>query len=446
MSVAASSRASAASGSRRGGAAVLLPTGRRKASTAPSVSVADDNASVADTLLPDGQGLDLEGDDAASRTAAAQRCLAEGKTALDKVLELFGADQHLEHSRQQKAVSAGVDRLRKWARKLAKFANDPECTNFSQQLFDAADEVEERQQLFDDARNRFVALVSQAPSNPREIIIKTLAVDTICSLVSKEAPRISDGALCNQMDGMALFTSLIGPGGPVKPQGIGLHLVRSDSALVRQCQKPIVHSQLEAIFKQPSFNAMAEASDNFLEASWFSSLDSEAMMTIWRQVPATAASQSESSMLYGWEPGLLADMLCTHIMAQVSKCLSVGKRIPGNLHGIIKEIVATRGKLAGRVRSFHKHIGGVSHCARDAWRAMEKLSEDNVAECGVSVDEVTGWTKNLRDARNVSAADAEKREEVLIALAELCDGSESKLKSLAAWMVYCQNAGCADNK
>ena len=435
-------------------AASSVGSGARRRERPLLPAATDDSLTLAmETLMEeeDGQGQQLEYDHEESEAAAStnrsagdERCLNEGKAALKKVLEDFGSDQHLDHARQSQSCSKGIDRLRKWARKLAKLA-DPTCVAFSQQLFDAADEVEERQLLFDECRTQFVACVSAEPSKARALILKTMTETTITSLVSKEAPRISDSALCNQMDGNALFMSLIGKGGPVKPKGVGLHLVGSDD-LVKQCQRPTVHSHLESIFKQPSFNALATASENFCGGSWLGSMDQDSMMQAIDTLPETPAdSEPDAPMLYGFEPQLFGDMLCCHIMGQVSRCLGNNTRIPSNIHPIIKKLVQCRGRLSGRIRSFHKHIGGISHCARDAWRAMEKLDKENVSECGTSAEEVDGWTKSLREGR---AVNADKPEEVLVTLAELTCVGGAKIKDLAAWMVYAQESGTvtADNK
>ena len=274
----------------------------------------------------------------------------------------------MEHSRQPKACGAAVDRLRKWARKLSK-SNDDELRNYSQQLFDSADEVEERQSMFDDARNKFTALVSQAPSKPRLAVMKTMTIATICSVVSREAPRISDSALGNQMDGRALYLGVVAHTSPTLAQGLGLYLIKDDNTLVKQAQRPIIHAHLESIFKQPSPSALATAASNFLGGSDLAAMGYDRLAEELDNVPEKI-SNSDGSLLFGWCPQLFADMVCALTMGEVSRCLALDIRIPGQIHGLVRKLVANRGKLSGRIRCYHKHIGGVSHAARDSWRAI----------------------------------------------------------------------------
>ena len=360
----------------------------------------------------------------------------EAQSAYDKIIADFGGDQHLEHSRQPKACGAAVDRLRKWARKLSK-SNDDELRNYSQQLFDSADEVEERQSMFDDARNKFTALVSQAPSKPRLAVMKTMTNATICSLVSREAPRISDSALGNQMDGRALYLGVVAHTSPTLAQGLGLYLIKDDNTLVKQAQRPIIHSHLESIFKQPSPSALATAASNFLGGSDLAAMGYDRLAEELDNVPEKI-SNSDDSLLFGWCPQLFADMVCALTMGEVSRCLALDIRIPGQIHGLVRKLVANRGKLSGRVRCYHKHIGGVSHAARDSWRAIEQISESDLTQVNCTASEVDSWLLTLRKTRLEG-----EPVDLLCCLGEvICDDANyEKVVSVAAWMTHAEEAG-----
>ena len=130
----------------------LLPARRRtSAASSKSAALSDGQQSEAGTLLEDGHGngFDSRSDGGRSNVSAGttstkrtaiEREVEEGRKALDKVLQDFGADQHLDRSRQSKSCEQAVSRLRKWARKIGK-SKSKDDQHFSQTLHDAADEI-----------------------------------------------------------------------------------------------------------------------------------------------------------------------------------------------------------------------------------------------------------------------------------------------------------------
>ena len=157
-----------------------------------------------------------------------------------------------------------MDKLRRWARKLSK-SSDSECKSESQSLFDYADEIEERQNLFEDAKNNFSGTVLSSVSKPRSAILRTMSNGTICQLISMICHKASDDALRNELMGQALYKCLVGPcalQGHSAP-GLGLHLCKGDAALVMSTQRPLLHNHLEKILKEPSLAALGNAAARF---------------------------------------------------------------------------------------------------------------------------------------------------------------------------------------
>ena len=94
----------------------------------------------------------------------------------------FGRDDdHFDHSRQNKACDQAISRLRKHARKCSN-SSDDDLRNFGQQLWDCADEVEERQSLFDDGRTKFAQVVTSVPSAARTTIMAVMSEQTFATL------------------------------------------------------------------------------------------------------------------------------------------------------------------------------------------------------------------------------------------------------------------------
>ena len=149
-------------------------------------------------------------------------------------------------------------------------------------------------------------------------------------------------------------------------------------------------------------------------------------------------SNSDGSLLFGWCPQLFADMVCALTMGEASRCLALDIRIPGQIHGLVRKLVANRGKLSGRVRCYHKHIGGVSHAARDSWRAIEKISESDLTQVNCTASEVDSWLLTLRKTRLEG-----EPVDLLCCLGEVIydDANYQKLVSVAAWMTHAEEAG-----
>ena len=131
-------------------------------------------------------------------------------------------------------------------------------------------------------------------------------------------------------------------------------------------------------------------------------------------------------------------MICTIVMGKVAKSMSTDTRVPGNLHSLIGALVQQRSKLSGRVRCYHKHIGGVAHSARDAWRIMEKVSESNSEGCECAADDVDSWIVSIRQARLEG-----NQLEILEALGDLCcePSSREKLVALGQWLTVAEEGG-----
>ena len=155
-----------------------------------------------------------------------ERSRQDATKALKAIMADFGTDDdHFDHSRQNKACDAAISRLRKHARKCSN-SGDEDLRNFGQQLWDCADEIEERQSLFEDGRTKFAQVVTAKPSAARLIIMRVMSEQTICTFVSREAARPPDGALANHMTGRALILALAGHNVEAKPPGMGLHFIK----------------------------------------------------------------------------------------------------------------------------------------------------------------------------------------------------------------------------
>ena len=132
---------------------------------------------------------------------------------------------------------------------------------------------------------------------------------------------------------------------------------------MKQCQRPVVGAHLESIYKQPSYHAFYIASSNVV-GDWLSKGPQELQAAL-ESVPNRTTG--DEPLVFGFEPQLVGDMICTPDVGEVAKCMSDDSIVPGHLHSLIRALVSQRGKLSGRVRCYHKHIEGVSHNARDVW-------------------------------------------------------------------------------
>ena len=435
-------------------------SGRRRSpahSAANTTVCEDDDEDDGGEEHQDGQGNQLEAASDAgasgrgSRRKQDERDLDESKKALEKAKHDFGNDSHLDHSRQASTCSKAVDKLRKWARKLSK-SQDEECRNFSQTLFDYSDEIEERQSLFDDAKVNFSGSVLSTTSKPRSAILRTMGNANICALVAREATRASDEALNNEMMGQALFKCLVGPGAPESHQapGLGLHLVKDDLGLVANTQRPSLHNHLEKILKEPSLTALANASSRFFGCLADMGADeiasSLANADIGNGTSAAASAQSGARaiiIINGWEGQLWMDLSSCFAIGEVAKSLAKNSRIPGQLNKLIKEVVRKRQQVSGRIRCYHKHIGGVAHTSRDCWTAMEDVASKDVVVVNVTVDEVDTWIVTLRSAR----LEGKDIVELLCALGEIiCCEAAAKVTELGKWCVFTEETGDQSQK
>ena len=365
-----------------------------------------------------------------------ERIRQEATKALKAIMADFGTDDdHFDHSRQNKACDQAISRLRKHARKCSN-SSDDDLRNFGQQLWDCADEVEERQSLFDDGRTKFAQVVTSVPSAARTTIMAVMSEQTICNFVAREAAKLSDVALTNQMSGRSLMLALVGHTADSKPPGLGLNLIKGNDSMVKQCQRPLVGSHLESIYKQPSFHAFYISSNNFV-GDLLSNGPQDLEETL-NAVPDRIAGNEP--LVFGFCPQLVGDMICTLVMGETAKCMSTDTRVPGHLHSLIRALVEQRGKLSGRVRCYHKHIGGVSHTARDIWRIMEKVAENNSEVCECAADDVNSWTALIGEARLRGT-----QLELLEALCNVTFEARDKLVILGRWLTNSEESGTCSN-
>ena len=404
--------------------------------------------------LEDGQGNGLEdigspsasGANAAALSAAEElqmcpkamdeRTRQEATKALKAIMADFGSDdQHFDHSRQTKHCDSAISRLRKHARKCSN-STDEELRSFGQQLWDCADEVEERQSLFNDGRTKFCQVVTSVPSAARQTILLLIKEGTLVNFIQREAPKLSDPALGNAMTGRTLFLSLVGHTSDTKPAGIGLHLITGNDTAVKQCQRPIVGAHIEVCFKQPSYHALYVATNNFCgDFLRHGAADLErALEEISEKLDGSEA------LVFGFCPRITADMICAVVMGEVAKALSTNSRVPGHLHSLIKTLTESRAKLSGRVRCYHKHIPGVSHTARDVWKIMEEVAEKNTTVCDCAADEVDKWTAEIREQRLTGTL-----VDLLGVLGPIACENKEKLILLGQWLTVSEESGTCSN-
>jgi hypothetical protein len=356
------------------------------------------------------------------------RDLEDAQNALAKATDAFSNDNHLEHCKQASHCTNSVNKLRRWARKLSKSA-DAHLKDYSQTLFDYADEVEERQGVFEEIRSNYTGAVLAEPSAPRAAVLKSMSSATICTLISKEAHRVSDDALCNELTGQALFKSLVGPGSPDSPAGVGLYRVVDFTGLLKSTQKPATHNHLEKILKEPTVGALANGSSRFFGNTSLASMSFEQIAHSLRDMPAQF-SESDA-LVNGWDAQLWADLCCVHTMGLAAKGIVTTGRIPGNMLALVRQVVADRLKLSGRVRCYQKHIGGVSHSSRDTWAAMEAAAAAHVPKVNCTHEQVSEWVLQLRTVRLAKGP----LNDILVALGEvICDPDVGAvLLELAKW-------------
>ena len=139
---------------------------------------------------------------------------------------------------------------------------------------------------------------------------------TICTLLSKEAHRVSDEALCNELAGQALFKSLAGPGSPDAPAGIGLHMVK-DQSLVKSTQKPATHNHLEKILKEPSVAGLANASSRLFGNTSLASMGFDELARSLKNLPSTF--NESDALANGWDSQLWADLCCVYTMGLAAR-------------------------------------------------------------------------------------------------------------------------------
>lgn len=401
----------------------------------------EDGRTVCSDSLQDGQGNEMQPQKVAAKGRRQdERDLEDAQKCFEKACQDFGPDNHLDRSRQFAACTSSVDKLRKWGRKLSRSKSEPN-RQYGQQLFDCADEVEERQAIFDESRDDFISAVVSPLSRSREAVVRTLSDSTLAALVAREAPKASEAGLGCSLAGKALHASLVGKSGPAedRPKGIGLWLVQ-DGVLVKTTQRQVVHSHLEKILKEPSPAGLHNATLRFLgETSMAAMSPGEIAKVLDLKVTAKPDTTSPDGMINGFCSQLWADMASVWGMGMVCKHQASDSRVPGNWVIALKALVANRTKLSGRVRSFQKHIGGVSHTSRDAWTRMIDISEATTAVCSVTVDEMQVWTKKFRTARTGPGGEVT---ELLCVLGEhVMDAEvEPKLQELAKWHRYAKES------
>ena len=170
--------------------------------------------------------------------------MEEGKKACATILAIlvdFGNDDHYEQSPQGKACEKTIARSRKWDGKISN-ARIEENKSYGQHLFDVADEIEERQSVFGDSRSipALIKLILNIAGPVRRTIIAGLTQETVSNMLSRELQNLSEMAMSKKDATDTIFLSLLSDDCDLwKPDGMGLHSMKSSIPLVRQTQKKI---------------------------------------------------------------------------------------------------------------------------------------------------------------------------------------------------------------
>ena len=133
----------------------------------------------------------------------------------------FGQDNHFDRSRRTKECVQSVNRLRKWAATLSR-ASDEDHKSFAQVMFDAAVQVEARQELFEESKSNYKNAILGVSSFLRANVLTKMAQDVVANLVSRETPKLSDDALKDPESAVALYERLRKDS---QEDGIGMRLV-----------------------------------------------------------------------------------------------------------------------------------------------------------------------------------------------------------------------------
>ena len=378
----------------------------------------------------DDEDDDHPGCEESERKTSAERTLCSAEDVLAKSLAVFGAGKHLANTKQKRAVEKTVGSIRRWGRKCGAIECD-EAQRLSQRCFDEADAMEERQSVFDIAREDFATLVL-APGPPtiaRISAIDGLKAENVASLTVAGCARISEAALTDAAAAAAHYAALSAKHGEEACPSFGMAKITSNDVppgnamLVTHSQRTALLSHLERIFKLSDFQAMVDAATLYVAP--LAKRSASALLCSDTEDALAKMRDEDNDWVFGWAPQLFFDLASVYVMARLGECLVQSKKCPKADHRLVKIVFDNSAKLSARVRCYHKTIHGIGHHpAKRIWGVVVETARaiEEVVTYNVDIESAKRWVEKLSTAHATG-----EHEKCANALVDVCDGPERDL-------------------
>ena len=241
-----------------------------------------------------------------------KRLRFEAKKAHARALEKYGCQAHYGNSKQKKAVADAAQALRRHGRKLGRVESEDEQPKLSASIFALADDIEERQNYFEEGRTDLAQVVLQPMSAERESATSGMLPESITHMVIQGCAKQSDGAVTDPNKSKAIYESLHYKS--KEGATLGLHLIETDLKLVVSSQRTALLAHFERVLRISDLHACATACHNITcgigaEDIVIQSLDG---------IKAAEDGSGDICMKNGWSSDLWVDLCTLHVLGKIA--------------------------------------------------------------------------------------------------------------------------------
>ena len=328
----------------------------------------------------------------------------EAANCLSAVKKAYGLDMHYTNSKQTKQIDAKVRALRKWGRKNAAQTTD-DARRVSQDCFQEADDIEERQHFFTECRvaESFETTVVSDMERARFAQVTNMAVGDIAKIVIVGCATLSEPALTTSNAAIALLQSVVCDSSLLPTPGFGLHMYFSEVNMdvVFESQGAALLAHLERICKIGNMEMFVKAAE-LISAPFAKPKHSTELML------KLTAMDPDTRNILGFFPQMFVDLVHMLLLSKVGPCMTGNQKVPRDTVHLAKTVITSVAYISPRIRCYHKSLNSNNSSLpiKKIWDKACGIAQCKAVKANevVPIEEIEKWVKVLTSAMETAAA------------------------------------------
>eukprot|EP00959_Pyramimonas_sp_CCMP1952_P254163 5309592-Pyramimonas_sp.AAC.1 len=292
---------------------------------------------------PDGGGKSLE-----KRKTAASGTVAAANEVLAIASSKWSFRQHWEGRLRKRESDAFLTRLNTHGRKCGNVLANAEAADVSTQLFNARELLEKRSSLFESLRGNFVKFAMEDMSQDHVDALKGAPIDLLGTIITSELNQALN-SMCAAPGARCDVVTAFGSVADAKPrsQRFSVGLLAKDQSIASECQKGLVLSLAERLWKHSDANWIVRCCQLLSELVGDCVVDA-------REIAEDGDALDDES----WFAQPKIDMCCILLMGKCLEASLSESTLPRDTVSKICAMVECKNRLSPRLRAHFRQICG----------------------------------------------------------------------------------------